>query len=85
MTITPPAQRASLDDVLLLLCAVIADLDYIVDLNRCPGRLPASDPAASVAGQIRTLNRNADRFTVAVQGCLDALAEAIEQAAARGL
>lgn len=85
VTVDPPAHRASRDDVLLLLDAVIADLDYIVERNRHPRRLPAADPAATVAGQMRTLNRHTDRFSVGVQGCLDAVAEAIERAARRGL
>lgn len=72
------------EDVLLLLDAVIADLEHVRDRNTVRGRLPAPRPAEAIAGQLRTVSRDTDDFTRAVQACLDAVADAIERAAERG-
>jgi len=72
------------EEVLLLLDAVIADLTHIRDRNLCPSRLSGASPAATIAGQIRHLNRRTDPFTMAVRGCLAAVADAVEEAARRG-
>ena len=68
-------------DVLLLLDAVIDDLMVVRDRNSRPGRLAGPDVAASIAGQIRTLNGDCDPFSLGVRGCLDAVAGGLEAAA----
>lgn len=64
------------EDVLLLLMAVIADLEIVADQLRSR---QVSDPASWTAHRIRTMNQGSGEFDLAVKRALEGVAQSLRE------